>query len=393
MTPTEPLPVTTSSPLLPGATLGILGGGQLGRMFAMAAKRMGYRVAVLEPTPDSPCGQVADVAIEAAYTDEAALRRLAEVSDAVTYEFENVDARAVELLESLGKPVHPSSAALRVTQDRILEKTFARENGIPVTDFAAVRSEDEARAVFGDKTFPAFLKTARGGYDGKGQVKVHDAEECARAVREMGGGARDLILEKLVPFEKEVSVVACRGRDGSFAAYPPVENAHVRNILDVSVLPARIPEESARAAVEIARKVGEGLSMVGTFCVELFLLPDGAIWFNEIAPRPHNSGHATLDACLCSQFEQQVRALCGLPLGPTALLRPAAMVNLVGDGAGDVLHGVEALLAAPDVALHLYGKTHAPRGRKMGHFTVLGGSGSSAEARAQELRQLLRWGP
>ena len=383
-----------SGALQPGATLGILGGGQLGRMFAMAAKRLGYRVAVLEPSPDSPCGQIADEVIQADYADEAGLRRLAAVSDAVTYEFENVDARAVELLEGLGKPVHPSSAVLRVTQDRILEKTFARENGIPVTDFAAVRTEDEARAVFHGATFPAFLKTARGGYDGKGQAKVNDGEECARAARAMfAAGARDLILEKLVPFEKEVSVVACRGRDGSFAAYPPVENVHVRNILDVSVLPARIPETSAAAAIEIARKVGEGLSAVGTYCIELFLLPDGAIWFNEIAPRPHNSGHATIDACLCSQFEQQVRALCGLPLGPTTLLRPAAMVNLVGDGHGDHLHGVEALLAQPDVALHLYGKKKAPAGRKMGHFTVLGGSGSSAEARAKELRKLLNWGP
>lgn len=382
-----------STTLPPGATLGILGGGQLGRMFALAAKRMGYRVAVLEPSSDSPCGQVADVVIAADYTDEAALRRLAEVSDAVTYEFENVDARAVELLESLGKPVHPSSEALRVTQDRILEKTFARENDIPVTAFAVVRSEEEARAVYHGESFPGFLKTSRGGYDGKGQARVNNGEECAAAAREMfAAGAPDLILEKLVAFEKEVSVVACRGRDGSFAAYPPAENAHVRNILDVSILPARIPEESARAAVEIARKVGEGLSMVGTYCVELFLLPGGEIWFNEIAPRPHNSGHATLDACLCSQFEQQVRALCGLPLGPTSLLRPAAMVNLVGDGNGDTLHGVEALLAAPDVALHLYGKTKAPKGRKMGHFTVLGGSGSSAEARAKELRALLRWG-
>jgi 5-(carboxyamino)imidazole ribonucleotide synthase len=379
--------------LLPGATLGILGGGQLGRMFTMAAKRLGYRVVVLEPSPDSPCGQIADEVIPADYADEAALRRLAAVSDAITYEFENVDARAVEFLESLGKPVHPSSAALRITQDRILEKTFARENGIPVTAFAAVRSEEEARAVYHGGDFPGFLKTARGGYDGKGQVKVHNGEECAFAAREMlASGVSDLILEKLVPFEMEISVVACRGRDGSFAAYPPIENAHVRNILDVSVLPARISEASSKAAIEIARKVGEGLSAVGTYCVELFVLPGGEIWLNEIAPRPHNSGHATIDACLCSQFEQQVRALCGLPLGPTSLLRPAAMVNLVGDGHGDHLHGIAALMAEPDVVLHLYGKRKAPKGRKMGHFTVLGDSGSSAEARAKELRSGLSWG-
>jgi 5-(carboxyamino)imidazole ribonucleotide synthase len=377
--------------LLPGATLGILGGGQLGRMFTMAAKRLGYRVAVLEPAPDSPCGQVADIVIEAAYTDEAALTRLAAISDAITYEFENVDARAVEFLEAHGKPVHPSSEALRVTQDRILEKTFARENGIPVTPFAAVRSEEEARAVFHGDDFPAFLKTARGGYDGKGQAKVGSGEEAAAAFKGFPG--HDCILEKFVPFEKEISVVAARGRDGSFVAYPPAENVHVRNILDVTVLPARVPEESARKAVEIARKVGEGLGIVGTYCIELFLLPNGEVWFNEIAPRPHNSGHATIEACLVSQFEQQVRALCGLPLGSTSLLRPAAMVNLVGDGNGDRLHGLEKLLGEPDVALHLYGKTQAPKGRKMGHFTVLGGSASSAEARARELRGFLHWGP
>ncbi|MCD6024591.1 MAG: 5-(carboxyamino)imidazole ribonucleotide synthase [Fibrobacteria bacterium] len=375
--------------LLPGSVLGILGGGQLGRMFAMAAKRLGYRVAVLEPAPDSPCGQVADIVIQADYTDEAALRRLAAVSDAVTYEFENVDARAVEFLESLGKPVHPSSSALRITQDRILEKTFARENGIPVTPFASVRSADEARAVFHGEAFPGFLKTARGGYDGKGQARVGNGEEAARAWADFKG--HDLILEKLVPFEKEISVVACRGRDGSFAAYPPAENAHVRNILDVSVLPARVSAASAAAAVKIARQVGEGLSIVGTFCVELFVLPDGEIWLNEIAPRPHNSGHATLDACLCSQFEQQVRALCGLPLGSTALLRPAAMVNLVGDGGGDRLAGVDVLLADPEAALHLYGKKHAPRGRKMGHFTVLGETADAAEAKARALRSNLKW--
>ena len=376
--------------LMPGAVLGILGGGQLGRMFAMAAKRMGYRVAVLEPSPDSPCGQVADTVIQADYTDEAALRRLAALSDAITYEFENVDARAVEFLEGLGKPVHPSSSALRITQDRILEKTFARENGISVTPFASVRSAEEALAVFHGEEFPAFLKTARGGYDGKGQARVGSGEEAARAWAGFKG--HDLILEKLVPFEKEISVVACRGRDGGFAAYPPVENAHVRNILDVSVLPARVSAASAAAAVKIARQVAEGLSIVGTFCVELFVLPDGDIWLNEIAPRPHNSGHATLDACLCSQFEQQVRALCGLPLGSTELLRPAAMMNLVGDGNGDNLSGLEALLADPDAALHLYGKKQAPKGRKMGHFTVLADDADAAEAKARALRARLSWG-
>jgi 5-(carboxyamino)imidazole ribonucleotide synthase len=237
--------------------------------------------------------------------------------------------------------------------------------------------------------FPAFLKTARGGYDGKGQVRIADREEGLRAYAGLAG--RELILEALVGFARELSVVACRGRDGAFAAYPPAENIHVQNILDVSLLPARVSETSARAALEIARKVGDGLELVGTFCVELFQLPDGSLLLNEIAPRPHNSGHATLDACLCSQFEQQVRALCGLPLGPTGILRCAAMVNILGNGEGDTLSGLENLLANPDVSLHLYGKRQSAKGRKMGHFTVLAGTPDEAEKRAHALRSLLHW--
>jgi 5-(carboxyamino)imidazole ribonucleotide synthase len=375
--------------VLPGATLGILGGGQLGRMFALAAKRMGYRVAVLEPSPDSPCGQVADRVIPAPYKDEVALRELAGVSDVLTYEFENVDAGAVEFLESLGKPVHPSGRALRVTQNRLLEKTFARDQGIPVTPFAPVRSASELENAMRETGFPAFLKTARGGYDGKGQARIENPEEGRAAFVDFAGV--ELILERRAPFALEVSLVACRGKDGAFAAYPPSENTHVRNILDVSVFPARIPPASATAAREIARKVGEGLGIVGTFCVELFAMADGSLLLNEIAPRPHNSGHATLDACPCSQFEQQVRAICGLPLGSTGLLRSAAMVNILGTGEGDRLEGVEELLRHAGVALHLYGKTRAPRGRKMGHFTVLADSADEAARCAGELRGLLRW--
>ncbi len=376
--------------VLPGATLGILGGGQLGRMFALAAKRMGYRVAVLEPAPDSPCAQVADHVIQADYTDEKALRELAALSDALTYEFENVDAAAVEFLERQGKPVHPSGKVLRVAQDRILEKTFARDCGIPVTAFAAIRTAEELESAFTQVGFPAFLKTSRGGYDGKGQIRVENAEEGRKAFAGFAG--RDLILERLVPFEKEMSVVACRGEDGSFAAYAPSENMHVRNVLDLSVFPARVSIATADAARDIARKVGEGLGVVGTFCVELFALADGSLIFNEIAPRPHNSGHATLDACLCSQFEQQVRAVCGLPLGSTRLLRSAAMINILGTGEGNQLQGVEELLRHPEAALHLYGKTEAAKGRKMGHFTVLADTADEAARRAGELRKLLRWG-
>ena len=372
-----------------GATLGILGGGQLGRMFAQAAQRLGYKVAVLEPSSNSPCGQIADRVIQAPYADEKALRELADASTALTYEFENVDASAVEFLEAQGKPVRPSSQVLRVTQDRILEKTFARDSGIPVTTFAPVRSPQELEAAMALTGFPAFLKTSRGGYDGKGQTRISNAEEGRKAYAEFSGV--ELILERLVLFTKEMSIVACRGSDGAFASYPPSENSHVRNILDVAVLPARVSESTALAAKEIARKVGEGLNIIGTFCVELFLLVDGSLMLNEIAPRPHNSGHATIDACTCSQFEQQARALCGLPLGSTELLHCAAVVNILGTGEGDKLEGVEELQNQPDVVLHLYGKTKAPKGRKMGHFTVLAATADEAEKRAGELRKLLRW--
>jgi 5-(carboxyamino)imidazole ribonucleotide synthase len=375
--------------VLPGSTLGILGGGQLGRMFAGAAKRLGYRIAVLEPSPDSPCAQIADTALQASYTDENALKELASISHALTYEFENVDAGAVEFLERQGKPIHPSSRVLRITQDRILEKTFARKHGIPVTAFAGIRTAQELEEAMTEVGLPAFLKTCRGGYDGKGQVRIETAEEGRKALADFSG--RDLILERLVPFTREMSLVACRGSDGAFTAYPPSENGHVRSVLDISIYPARVSPATAEAAREIARKVAEGLEIVGTFCVEFFVLADGSLLLNEIAPRPHNSGHATLDACLCSQFEQQVRAVCGLPLGSTELLSSAAMINILGTGEGDRLVGVEELLSHPEVSLHLYGKNHAPRGRKMGHFTVLADTADAAESKARILQKMLRW--
>ncbi len=376
------------APVTPGAVLGLLGGGQLGRMFALEAKRMGYRVAVLEPAHDAPCSQVADEVLAAPYTDRAALRRLSEISAVLTYEFENVDADSVEFLESLESPVFPGSRALRITQDRLREKSFAREAGIGVTAFASVAAEEDLQPAAGVVGFPAILKTARGGYDGKGQRRVRDAAELRAARGELPG---PLILERVVPFACELSVVACRGRDGSFAAYPPAENLHVRGILDTSLLPARVSADTAAAAQAIARRVGEGLHLVGAYCVELFALEDGGLLLNEIAPRPHNSGHATLDACLCSQFEQQVRAICGLPLGSTTLLRSAALINILGTGQGNQLQGVAELLRNQDTALHLYGKTIAAPGRKMGHITVLGDSPDAAMAQAQSLRHHLNW--
>jgi 5-(carboxyamino)imidazole ribonucleotide synthase len=377
--------------ILPGATLGILGGGQLGRMFALAAKRMGYRVVTLEPTPDSPCGQVADAQIRADYADEKALRELAARCDAVTYEFENIDARAVEFLEGIGKAVHPDSRVLRVSQDRLLEKTFLRDAGLGVTPFRAVGSAAELAAAAAEIGLPAVIKTVRGGYDGKGQAVVNDLAAAEAAFARLHRGA-PLIWEKKVGFVKELSVMACRGQDGAAVAYPVSENVHVDNILDTGMVPAAVPPAVAAKARAMAEAVGDGLRIVGAYCVEMFLDAHGELLVNEIAPRPHNSGHYTLDACLCSQFEQQVRAMCGLPLGSTAILKPSAMVNILGDGRGDTLHGVAELLRRPAVAFHLYGKARAPAKRKMGHFTVLGETAEAALAEARAARALLRWG-
>ena len=378
-------------PILPGATLGILGGGQLGRMFALEAKRMGYRVITLEPVADSPCGQVADRQIEADYADRDALRELAAVCDVVTYEFENIDAAAVEFLEGLGKPVRPGSKALRITQDRLLEKDFLRKAGLGVTAFRAVDSPADLAAAGKECGYPAFLKTVRGGYDGKGQAPVADAAGAEPAFRSLHRGS-PLIWERKVPFLMELSVVACRGADGAVASYPPSENVHVRNILDVSVVPARVSRRAAERAREAAEAVGRALEIVGTYCVELFLVEGDGILVNEIAPRPHNSGHYTLDACAVSQFEQQVRAICGLPLGAADILKPSVMVNLIGDGKGDVLLGVEEALERKGLSLHLYGKAKAAAGRKMGHFTVIADSVEEALERAGAARRTLRWG-
>ena len=380
-------------PVLPGSTLGILGGGQLGRMFALEAKRMGYRVITLEPSPDSPCGQVADEQIQADYADEAALLQLASRCQAITYEFENIDARAVEFLESLGQTVHPDSRVLRVSQDRLLEKNFLRDAGLGVTAFKAVDSLADLKAAADEVGLPAVIKTVRGGYDGKGQAVVADYQAAETAFRNLHRGeGSPLIWEKKVAFVKELSVMACRGTDGSATAYPVSENVHVNNILDTGTVPAGVSAAVSAKAKAMAEAVGDGLKIVGAYCVELFLDAQDNLLVNEIAPRPHNSGHYTLDACYCSQFEQQVRAMCGLPLGSTAILKPSVMVNILGDGGGDVLHGVDSVLRQEGIAFHLYGKAHAVAKRKMGHFTVLADSAESAMAKAKEARAKLRWG-
>ncbi|MCX8118394.1 MAG: 5-(carboxyamino)imidazole ribonucleotide synthase [Desulfobacterota bacterium] len=379
--------------ILPPKTIGVLGGGQLGRMFAMEAKRMGYRIWTLDPEPDSPCGQVADGQVQAPFDDLAAAQELASHCDLITYEFENVHVRVVEGLEQAGKEVSPGSRVLEVTQNRLLEKNFLRSHQIPVTGFCKIETLKDLEVARETVGLPAVLKTIFGGYDGKGQIVIQneqEAEEAFHRLEELSQG-KALVWEKFVPFVKELGIICSRNKAGQVVTFPIAENVHRENILHLSSVPARIGRDVEDRLIEIAVKIAEALQIVGTFCVETFLLEDGKVMVNEIAPRVHNCGHYTLDACVTSQFEQHLRAICDLPLGSTELLSPVAMVNLLGEGNGNELIGVEEALRDPKVKLHLYGKKVAKAKRKMGHLTALAGSAEEAIERALSAHKKLRW--
>lgn len=375
--------------LLPGGTIGIVGGGQLGRMLALVAKRMGYKVACLEESADSPCAQVSDHLVLASLSDVEAIDELIKVSDVITFEFENINPELIQRIEASGVPVHPSSQVLRVTQNRILEKSFIRDLGLPVTEFAKITQGCDLETADRTIGYPAFLKTAGGGYDGKGQAAIKNLAE-ARSVFERLGGV-ELIWEKRVNFVKEISVVAVRGIDGDFKAFPVGENIHKENILDLTIVPAEISDLTLKEALDISRRIAEGLKIVGTFCVEMFVLENGAVLVNEIAPRPHNSGHHSIESCPTSQFEQQLRSVCGLPLGETKLESPAIMYNILGGDQGNTLSGVVELLQMPGVYLHLYGKSEAKLKRKMGHVTMIGDSLEYLRRQVEKVRKLLVW--
>jgi 5-(carboxyamino)imidazole ribonucleotide synthase len=344
--------------LAPNSTIGLLGGGQLGRMLALAAARLGLKCHIFAPEADSPAFQVAPHTI-GDYRDEAALAKFANGVNAVTYEFENVPVEAVAFLETL-KPVRPGSKALRIAQDRLLEKQLARDLGVETADFAAVVSRAELDQRIAQIGLPAILKTCRFGYDGKGQAAIRQAADADAAYAAMKD--QPAILESFVPFDREASVVAARGTDGAFAAYDVVENEHRHHILHQSRVPARLSSTTCKAAIAIAREMGEALDYVGVFAIELFIVGE-RLYVNEIAPRVHNSGHWTLDACLVSQFEQHIRAVAGWPLGSTTRHSDVVMTNLLGD---DVFEW-RRLAAEPNAAVHLYGKAEARPGRKMGH--------------------------
>jgi 5-(carboxyamino)imidazole ribonucleotide synthase len=375
--------------LLPGATIGILGSGQLGRMLALAARRMGYRVQVFSPEAGSPTGQVADREVVAAYTDLEAVRGFARGVDVVTFEFENVPAQTAATAADW-VPVRPRGEVLHVTQDRLREKAFLAGAGLPVAPHAPVRTAPELAEAAARIGCPAILKTAAFGYDGHGQVAVASPAQAAEAWQALG--QVPCVWEARVDFTGEASVVAARGLDGAFAHYGVMENRHARHILDVTVAPARLPPPVAARAGDLARQVLDALDVVGVLCVELFVTAEGGLLINELAPRPHNSGHLTIEACPTSQFEQQLRAVCGLPLGATRLLQPAAMANLLGDlwAAGEP--NWPAALAVEGAHLHLYGKREPRPGRKMGHLTALGATPDEAEARVLAARAALRPG-
>ena len=372
--------------ILPGSTIGVLGGGQLGRMFAMAARRMGYRVHTLAPEDDTPTGQISDVEINAPYDDLDAVRRFAEGVDVVTFEFENVSVAAATMAEEHAI-VRPNGDALHVAQHRIREKTFLADRGLPVTPFASVRSDEEMRGALDRIGAPAVLKTAAFGYDGKGQVTIQSLAVADQAWSRVG--RVEAILEAFIDLDREISVVGVRGLDGSASFFGPIDNVHRHHILDISTAPAAVPAALAREAVEVTRAVLEALEYVGVLCVEFFVARDGRLMINELAPRPHNSGHLTIEACRSSQFEQQVRAICGLPLGSMEILQPAAMANLLGD----LWTGGEprwaAALTVSDVTLHLYGKSAPRPGRKMGHLTALASSADKARDEVVRARDSL----
>jgi 5-(carboxyamino)imidazole ribonucleotide synthase len=376
--------------ILPGATVGVLGGGQLGRMFTLQARTMGYGVVVLDPDPVSPAGAVANRHIRAPYDDERALSDLSASCAAITTEFENVPAAALQIL-ARSSLVRPPVEAVATAQDRIAEKTFLQTHGIPTAKFRAVRDLRELKTAVAALRLPALLKTSRLGYDGKGQAVVKSEEDAVHAFQRFGGVP--CVLEERLALECELSVVLARGVNGDVAPFPVAENQHRDGILETSVVPARVPEALTREARELATGLAEEMEYVGVLGVELFVANGSRLLVNEMAPRPHNSGHYTLDACSTDQFEQQLRALCGLPLAQPWLLSPVAMINLLGDLWADGEPRWEEALSRPGVRLHLYGKTEARPGRKMGHLNCLAPDPDRALATALETRDALRRRP
>lgn len=375
--------------IMSGATLGVLGGDQLGRMFAVAAQRLGYRVIVLDPDPEAPAAAVASEHIYADYLDQSALERLGRSCAAITVEYDSVPVAALETLAGMTR-VRPAPDTVAIGHDRILEKRFLAANNAPVARHAEIGTAADVESAFERVGAPAILKRARFGYEGSGQAPVATVEAARAAFDAFAAfGAVPAVLEARVAFETEISVVLVRGADGKIAVYPPVENQHRNGVLYRSIVPARIPAAVAQRATELAERLATQLNYLGVLTVEFFVQRNGGLLVNRLAPRPHTSGHFTLDACATSQFEQQVRALCGMPLGSTELLQPAVMVNLLGEHWQGGAPDWPGLLRVPGARLHLYGKRPTRAQRKMGHITCVASTPDAAFRHARTVEDLL----
>lgn len=368
-----------SKVILPGQTIGIIGGGQLGRMMALSAKEMGYKIAVLDPTPNSPCGQVSDIEITAEYSNIEAIKQLAKVSDVITYEFENIDVNALEYLDEHSY-LPQGSELLKLTRNRLTEKTAIQNLGIKVAPFRLVENEEQFSEAVTKIGLPAVLKTTTGGYDGKGQVVLRSEEDFVEALELVK--KQQCILEGWVPFEKELSIIVARNSNGEVNTFPIAENVHINQILHTSSVPANTSKSVIETAENYAKKVASSFHLVGVLAIELFVTEDEQVYINELAPRPHNTGHYTMEAVETSQFKQHIRAVCNLPLGNTELLKPVVMVNILGEHVEEVLNVMQN---DSTLNVHLYGKEESKKGRKMGHINIMAASTELAMQKVQEL--------
>ena len=373
--------------------IGIIGGGQLGQMMILEAKKMGFYITVLDPTLNCPAHTIVDEHIVADFEDEKAIRLLAEKSDVVTYEFEHINAQVLKQLEAEGKKVYPTATSLEIIQNKFSQKSLLKKDGIPVPDFMAVSSPAEILAAGKEYGFPLMLKACTGGYDGKGNYVVKNENDCENGYKELGGGTLPLMAEKFYPFIMEISVLACRAINGDIKVYPVAENIHKDSILDKTRVPASISAKTTENAMNLAKRVMEVFEGVGMFCVEMFVDKDGNVAINEVAPRPHNSGHYTIEACVTSQFEQHIRAVSGLPLGDPSLVRPVVMRNILGEEGSSgkaVVEGADEALAIPGVTLHIYGKETSKPKRKMGHLTATAATLEEAEKNADMAKDFIK---
>ena len=373
--------------------IGIIGGGQLGKMMILEAKRLGLYVVTLDPAKNCPAHSISDEHIVADFDDAGAYAELARKVDVITYEFEHISTKVLDALEKKNHVIYPSVKSLKIIQNKYTQNKALFENGIPVPRFTKIDSPEAIKRLGAPDKFgyPLMLKTILGGYDGKGNAVVWTDEDAQGAFTLLGGKNTQIMAEEFVDFEREISIIACRGIDGSSVIYPPAENTHKYSILDTTVVPARVPREAVKKARETAEKVMEVFEGVGTFCVEMFYTSDGDILVNEVAPRPHNSGHYTIEGCLCNQFENHIRAIIGLPFGCVELIRPTVMVNLIAENDGHAkLTGLEQAYNDPNLHVHIYGKPISKKWRKMGHFTVVDDTVEAALKRAEKARSILK---